>query len=116
MAVLLLSLLSVIPLSAVAEDKVDAETSTGGDHLKIEKKTDDGKKPELRDDRPECYTVVPGDTLWDISDKYFKDPFLWPNIWQNNDYISNPGIKRGLLFLFVDGGVEKCALARSDSM
>jgi LysM repeat protein len=36
------------------------------------------------------YTIKQGDTLWDISSKFLKDPFLWPKLWQRNPYISNP--------------------------
>jgi hypothetical protein len=36
------------------------------------------------------YTIKQGDTLWDISSKFLKDPFLWPKLWQRNPYITNP--------------------------
>jgi len=36
------------------------------------------------------YTIKPGDTLWDISSKFLRDPFLWPKLWQRNPYITNP--------------------------
>jgi LysM domain len=36
------------------------------------------------------YTIVPGDTLWDISDSYYNDPWLWPKIWELNTYIADP--------------------------
>ena len=36
------------------------------------------------------YKIVKGDTLWDISAKELKDPFLWPRIWKENSWIENP--------------------------
>lgn len=38
----------------------------------------------------EVYTIKQGDTLWDISSKFLKNPFLWPRLWQRNPYITNP--------------------------
>jgi LysM repeat protein len=36
------------------------------------------------------HNVVKGDTLWSISEKYLGNPFLWPKLWQWNDFITNP--------------------------
>lgn len=36
------------------------------------------------------YTVKKGDTLWSITQKEFKDPFLWPKLWQVNPKLGNP--------------------------
>ena len=36
------------------------------------------------------YVVRPGDSLWNITDRFFGDPFLWPRLWSINPYIDNP--------------------------
>lgn len=36
------------------------------------------------------HVVKKGDTLWDICEKYYGDPDLWPKLWQMNPYITNP--------------------------
>jgi len=45
------------------------------------------ESPEVRE-----YIIKKGDTLWDISEKYLKNPFLWPNIWRKNPQIKNPDL------------------------
>jgi mannose-6-phosphate isomerase-like protein (cupin superfamily) len=41
---------------------------------------------------PTIYVVQKGDTLWDISERFFKDPFFWPNLWSRNPAIGNPHV------------------------
>ncbi len=36
------------------------------------------------------HVVVPGDTLWDISNTYLGTPWVWPSIWKDNGDIQNP--------------------------
>ncbi|ENM5742233.1 LysM peptidoglycan-binding domain-containing protein [Vibrio metoecus] len=44
----------------------------------------------LKQNAPTTYTVVKGDTLWDISALYLDSPWLWPRLWQINPEIDNP--------------------------
>ncbi len=37
-----------------------------------------------------AYRVQKGDTLWDLSEEYLKDPFLWPDLWKVNPHIEDP--------------------------
>ena len=37
-----------------------------------------------------AYVVKEGDTLWDLSDEFLKDPFAWPDLWENNRHIQDP--------------------------
>jgi LysM repeat protein len=38
------------------------------------------------------YMIEKGDTLWNISNKELKDPFLWPKVWKENPGIKNPDL------------------------
>jgi hypothetical protein len=45
----------------------------------------------IKPDAPERYTVVPGDTLWGISQRYTDSPWRWPELWNfNREQIRNP--------------------------
>lgn len=38
------------------------------------------------------HTVVKDDTLWDLSRQYLDSPWLWPELWEQNDAIENPNL------------------------
>jgi len=49
------------------------------------------QEAELKKNHPERHVVVKGDTLWGISAKFLKDPWLWPKVWKlNRSQIKNP--------------------------
>lgn len=45
---------------------------------------------EWADHHPDRYVVKKGDTLWDISARFLRKPWHWPEIWQDNPQVRNP--------------------------
>ena len=68
--------------SVIADEEHATEENTKAGHR--------DKKIELKSDHPQEYRVQIGDTLWGISSKFLKNPWLWPNVWNANSQISNP--------------------------
>ena len=68
--------LSIVALSAIMGATVVFAQNEGG----------------LVSNYPERYTVVEGDTLWDISTLYLRDPWRWPELWQGNPQVENPDL------------------------
>jgi hypothetical protein len=45
---------------------------------------------ETNEFMPPVYVVRRGDTLWDLCDRYFHNPWDWPRIWSYNPGLQNP--------------------------
>ncbi len=56
----------------------------------LQAQTETTRGTVLREGVPETYVVQKGDTLWDISAHFLRDPWVWPEIWQVNPQIENP--------------------------
>lgn len=68
---------------------------------------------------PERYVVRSGDTLWDISNMFLEDPWLWPDIWHVNPQIDNPHlIYPGdvIGFITVDGETRLTTITRTQKV
>ena len=60
----------------------------------------------LKEGHPDVYTVVKGDTLWDISGMFLDRPWLWPELWRVNPQIENPHLiypGDRLRLVYIDG-------------
>src|SRR5262249_42740489 len=43
--------------------------------------------PESFPEGAQVHVIVPGDTLWGMAGTHFQNPYLWPQIWNENRYI-----------------------------
>ena len=71
------------------------------------------RSPMSPRDIPARYVVRRGDTLWDVTGRFFGDPFLWPRIWSYNPDITNPHwiYPEGQLRLVPEPGTPQAAAA-----
>ena len=45
--------------------------------------------PPVPEDSSKVYIIKSGDTLWDIASTLLGDPYLWPQLWEQNQYIAD---------------------------
>ncbi|MCF7965981.1 MAG: LysM peptidoglycan-binding domain-containing protein [Methylobacter tundripaludum] len=71
---------------------------------------------QINPTHPDQYTVVKGDTLWELSGKFLKHPWQWPELWSRNSQIKNPNLiypGDTIYFSMVDGKPQ-LSLSRSE--
>ncbi|MCP4187754.1 MAG: LysM peptidoglycan-binding domain-containing protein [Gammaproteobacteria bacterium] len=63
---------------------------------------------------PETYIVQEGDTLWDISSVFLRDPWHWPEIWYKNPQVKNPHLiyPGDVLAIIYIGGQKRVHIER----
>ena len=68
---------------------------------------------------PDIHLVRRGDTLWDLCNHYYQNPWAWPKVWSYNPQIANPHwIYPGdqlRLTSATGGGMQALSLARKSS-
>ncbi len=71
---------------------------------------------KINPSHPEQYTVVKGDTLWDISGKFLTHPWQWPELWSRNSQIKDPHLiyPGDTLYFSIVDGKPQLSLSRSD--
>jgi len=65
-----------------------------------------GARGQVREDAPDSYVVVEGDSLWRIAGLFLDQPWRWPEVWDVNPQIDNPHLiyPGDTIFLsYVDG-------------
>ncbi len=69
---------------------------------------------KINPNHPDQYTVVKGDTLWDISGKFLQNPWEWPKLWKKNPQIKNPHLiyPGDTLYFSIVNGQPQLSLTR----
>ena len=71
----------LVAVGAAAADRPPQPLHLVGDHWTA------WDPPASPEPGVEVYTIVRGDTLWDLAAHHLGDPYLWPQIWESNRYI-----------------------------
>lgn len=71
---------------------------------------------QVNPSHPDQYTVVKGDTLWELSGKFLKHPWQWPELWGRNSQIKNPNLiyPGDTIYFSIVDGKPQLSLSRSE--
>lgn len=83
-------LLSILVLTAGASFGADPSQPVAADTAAAAEVPAETAQPQTGDVN---HTVVKGDTLWDLSGRYYGDPWVWIKVWQvNKNIVSDPNL------------------------
>jgi nucleoid-associated protein YgaU len=70
----------------------------------------------LKTDAPDRYTVVRGDTLWGVSERFTDSPWRWPELWNfNREQIKNPHLIYPGDIVILDRALGRLSVARGEA-
>lgn len=78
------------PETAETAAPAPAASAPAAEKPRAAPRTEAAPQVRLNPAHPERYVVKKGDTLWDISAMFLRDPWYWPEIWYANPQVSNP--------------------------
>ncbi len=80
------------PVVGDQRDSFDLGSSSGGNAVVYGSKGSEAILPTERASArvPDIHLVRRGDTLWDLCDRYYGNPWQWPRIWSYNSQVANP--------------------------
>ncbi len=70
----------VLPTAVAANDAPPRDLQWHGDHWSA------WNAPTPPEDA-RVHVIQAGDTLWDLAGRFYGDPYLWPQLWEQNQYI-----------------------------
>jgi hypothetical protein len=74
----------------VQEPEPEAQPAPSGNEIVVPPHWSPYSAPTSYPEGTQLHIIQRGDTLWDISNSYLRNPFLWPQLWDANRYIENP--------------------------
>lgn len=80
-----LTILLLVAFPAVADTTPPKNLHLVGDHWTAYYPPDPSTFPA----GAKVHIIERGDTLWDLAQTYYGDPYLWPQLWENNTYITD---------------------------
>ena len=82
----ILLIVAAVPLAYANESsRPPADLHKVGDHWTPYNPPDPSTVPA----GAKVHTIEKGDTLWDLANKYYGNPYLWPQLWEQNTYITD---------------------------
>lgn len=80
----------LVTANANVDTTAESRFSEDGAEYTVAVPRDPVQSTSIDPNAPDGYTVVEGDTLWDISDRFLNKAWLWPQLWDYNPQIENP--------------------------